>query len=199
MPVMGLPRTPTGSGGATSTVTTSFLIREVDVLAPGSLLTVSGGEGYAPDASSQHVTVASEMGRPVTCGGSDADGNVGLPRAAASETTCDTNGGLEEEKNLSSNLPPQSINGPCAEFSTRDVAMDEEEVLVDMMDAETGLCLGKRVQVGDLRHSPSFFGRKLDPAGTTVQQVCCFALSLRVYLLVGSGSSLLIEMPYHSF
>lgn len=173
VPVLGLPRPPTEIGGTTGTaVTTSSLVREADLLEPGSLLMVTAGEGYAPDKSCPCVTVASEMdfsaGWERTGGvarGKPSAGSMSASRgaechAARSSVTRPSKAG---EANRWS--PPQAANASV---------VDNDEVLVEMMDTETGLCLGKRAPVGDLRHSTSFFGRELDSGGNTVKHVCMY-------------------------
>lgn len=145
-------------------MTTSCLVREVDLLEPGSLLMATTGEGYAPHVACPCVTVASELDNMMEVGHADGvehaldvPGNVDGVGEEASR-------GVEHHVTLEADCPPPSFE-PIA------MVIDNEEVLVETMDAETGLCLGKRVPVADLRHSTSFFGRKLDDGGTTVKQV----------------------------
>lgn len=172
MPVLGLPRPATEVGGATGTaVTTSCLVREVDLLMPGSLLMVTTGEGYAPDLSCPCVTVVSELNNTMGLGRADGvalevSSNVDIGGEASRGVEHQLKQGLTTgpDVTLRANRPPPSYE-PIA------VVMDNEEVLVETMDAETGLCLGKRAQVGNLRHSTSFFGRELDDGGITVKQV----------------------------
>ncbi|CAN0008104.1 unnamed protein product, partial [Ectocarpus sp. 8 AP-2014] len=174
VPVLGLPRPPTEIGGTTGTaVTTSSLVREADLLEPGSLLVVTAGEGYAPDKSCPCVTVASEMDFSA---GSGRTGGVARDKPSAGDVDARRGGeclaerasvnrpSKTETKTVEANRwsPPQAANASV---------VDNDEVLVEMMDAETGLCLGKRVPVGDLRHSTSFFGRELDSGGNTVKQL----------------------------
>lgn len=163
VPVLGQPRPATegGPGGTagTTAVTTSCLIREVDVLVPGSLLIVTTGEGYAPDKDCPCGTVANELDKAVgmSC-------NVGGERSRGIEQGMDRGHTTKPSVVLeASRLQPSP--------EVTNSVMDNEEVLVEMVEAETGLCLGKRVHVGDLRHSTSFFGRELDNEGTTVNQV----------------------------
>lgn len=126
---------------------------------PGSLVMVTAGEGYAPDKACPCVTVASELDKAVGVSGSSAgEASQGVEQSIDPVHTTSPPLGLE-----ASRLPPL----PQGTHSV----MDNEEVLVEMMDPETGLCLGKRVHVGDLRHSTSFFGRELDSGGNTVKQV----------------------------
>lgn len=170
MPVLGLPRPATEVGGTGGrAVTTSCLVREVDLLVPGSLLVVTAGEGYAPDQSCPCVTVASELDYSAGLGGRD-----GVAAGMSSGVGGETNRGFERHEGprhvpsssvISEATPPRPPQGAIPSV------MDNDEVLVEMMDAETGLCLGKRVPVGDLRHSTSFFGEELDERGTTVTQV----------------------------
>lgn len=161
-PVVGIPRPSPGVGGAIGTVTSSFLVREVDVLTPGSLLMVTSGEGYAPDKLGPCVTVAREIGqcpRQSRGPGRGASSFIGAGKLSPS--------GLRESCAGESCL---SADGFARE-SSDGLLMDDEEVLVEMLDAETGLCLGRRVPMGDLRHSASFFGRELNHQGTAVLEV----------------------------
>lgn len=168
MPVLGLPRPAAEVGGAPGTtptaVTTSCLVREVDLLEPGSLLLATTGEGYAPDIACPYVTVASELDH--TMGLGHVDG-------VALEVSGNVDVGEEASREVEGTSPPVTLEAdhPPPSFAPIAVVMDNEEVLVETMDAETGLCLGKRVPVGELRHSTSFFGRELDDGGTTVKQV----------------------------
>ena len=184
-PVLGFPRTTSGVVGPSGTVTTSFLVREADVLVPSSLvmITAAEAEGYAPDESCLCATVASEMDGSLVSGrgGELTGGNGAVTRGQRNITdnTDDKNDpeGRAEARNKHA---PDSSNNGCVEEdlcpspdspSMITSIMDGEEVLVEIMDAETGLCLGRRVPIGELRHSTSFFGRDLDFAGITVQQV----------------------------
>lgn len=153
---------------------TSCLVKEVDLLEPGSLLMVTTGEGYAPDIACPCVTVASELGNTMGSGHADrvalgVPGNVDGVGAGAEEEASrgverHVKQGLSPPVTLEADRPPPS-HEPMA------MVMDNEEVLVETMDAETGLCVGKRVPVVDLRHSTSFFGRELDDGGIAVKQV----------------------------
>lgn len=175
IPVLGFPRPAIGVGDAKGSVTTSFLVREVDILVPGSLLMLSKGEGCAPNESCPFVTVASEMERLV---GTERR----YKRPAEHRGVADTVGVGEATRVSANRLEGSDIASSCN--STRlqgdtllqgEVAAsvtDGEELLVEVMCAETGLCLSKRVPVGELRHSTSFFGQELDSEGTTVNQVC---------------------------
>lgn len=173
MPVLGLPRPAAEVGGATGTtaVTTSCLVREVDILEPGSLLMATTGEGYAPGFACPCVTVASERDNSMALGHADgvaleAPGNNGVGEEAGR--------GVEHHVDVKQEpSPPVTLDTdrPPPSYEPMAMVMDNEEVLVETMDAETGLCLGKRVPVGDLRHSTSFFGRELDDGGITVKQV----------------------------
>lgn len=146
-------------------VTTSFLVREADILVPGSLLMITGGEGCASDEPCPCVTVAREMKSSVMSKPAGGGGGLGAPPAGGGKVIRDTESGLESASAsaISDGLVPSEEPNAISEI--------DEEVLVDIMDAETGLCLSKRVPVGELRHSTSFFGRELDVGGTTVQQV----------------------------
>lgn len=163
MPVLGTPRPAPVLGGAAGTVSSSFLAREADLLAPGSLLIVTSGEGYAPEEMGPYVTVAREM--PRSTGHERGQGHGtgsrgGLVRIAGSDSQGASGSRTAGTSNLSG--PGGAEDG---------LVVDGEEVLVEMMDAETGLCLGRRVPIGDLRHSTSFFGRKLDMEQTTCKKV----------------------------
>ena len=171
VPVLGVPRLAAGIGGPTGTVTTSFLVREVDVLAPGSLLLITAGEGCTPGKSCPSVTVAEEIDYSVALGHEEPAAVGGLS-GGTKEQSIGWNKRQTQRGRVPSPAPSaRSDNSPSSRAVTASV-LNEEEVLVDMMDAETGLCLGKRVPVGELRHSTSFFGLKLDSEGTTVKQVC---------------------------
>lgn len=181
VPVLGQPRPATeiGLGGTTGTaaVTTSCLVREVDLLVPGSLVMVTAGEGYAPDKACPCVTVASEIDKAVGVSGSSAgEASQGVEQSIGQGQGHITSPPVVLE---ASHLPPLT--------EVNNSVMDNEEVLVEMMDAETGLCLGKRVHVGDLRHSTSFFGRELDKGGTTVKQVL-YTLKGRSWILGLGGA-----------
>lgn len=173
VPVLGLPRPPTEIGGTTGTaVTTSSLVREADLLEPGSLLMVTAGEGYAPDKSCPCVTVASEMDYSA---GSGRTGGYARDKPSAGDMDASRGGECRAER-ASVTRPSKSKTVEANRWSPPQAAnasvVDNDEVLVEMMDAETGLCLGKRVPVGDLRHSTSFFGRELDSGGNTVKKAC---------------------------
>lgn len=167
VPVLGTPRPAPVLGGSTGTVSSSFLVREADILAPGSLLIITTGEGYAPEEVGPCVTVAREMAHSVGKGRGHGHGSAsvaGLRRGLTRIASGDCKGANSSRMMTAANL---SGHG-----GTEDGLMvDGEEVLVEVMDAETGLCLGRRVPIGELRHSTSFFGRKLDMKGTTVKQV----------------------------
>lgn len=135
---------------------------------PGSLLVVTAGEGYAPDQSCPCVTVASELDYTV------GFGRDGVVTDLSSGVGGESGRGVERhegQRHVTSS--PVSLGGarPPPSQDAIPSVMDNEEVLVELMDAETGLCLGQRVPVGDLRHSTSFFGQELDDRGTTVTQV----------------------------
>lgn len=169
MPVLGRPRPATEIGGTTGTaVTTSCLVREVDLLVPGSLLVVTGGEGYAPGSSCPCVTVASEMDDSVGVGHEEIC-DLGTSRDDGWQATRMTEPRVEDRDATTSS----EVSAAKVTPSQRPLysVMDNEDVLVEAMDAETGLCLGKRIPVGDLRHSTSFFGQELDDDGTAVQKV----------------------------
>eukprot|EP00903_Cladosiphon_okamuranus_P019656 g18070.t4 len=170
VPVLGLPRPAAEVGGAPGTaataVTTSCLVREVDLLEPGSLLLATTGEGYAPDIACPCVTVASELDNTMELShvdrvALDVPGDVGVGEEASRGVE-----GTSPPLTLETDHPP-----PSPPFAPIAMVMNNDEVLVETMDAETGLCLGKRVPVGELRHSTSFFGRELDDEGSTVKQV----------------------------
>lgn len=150
-------------------MTTSCLVREVDLLVPGSLLVVTAGEGYAPDQSCPCVTVASELDYSVGLGRRDGVA-VGISCGVGGESSRGVERHVGQGHVTSSPVILEPTRPPPSQEAITSV-MDNEEVLVEMMDAETGLCLGKRVPVGDLRHSTSFFGQELDDSGTTVTQV----------------------------
>lgn len=136
---------------------------------PGSLLVVTAGEGYAPDQSCPCVTVASELDYSVGFGGRDgvaADMSGGVGGGSSRGVERD-----EGQRHVKSSPATLEATRPPPSQEAIPSVVDNEEVLVEMMDAETGLCLGKRVPVGDLRHSTSFFGQELDDRGTTVTQV----------------------------
>lgn len=179
VPVLGVPRLPTGVGGPTGTVT-SFLVSEVDVLAPGSLLLLTSGEGCTPGKLCPSVTVAGEIDYPVALGHEEP--------AAVGDVSGGTKGhgiGWTKRQIQRGRVPSPAPSGrsddsPSSNRAVTASVVNEEEVLVNMMDAETGLCLGKRVPVGELRHSTSFFGLKLDNGGTTVKQVCSTTLPTSV-------------------
>lgn len=168
VPVLGTPRPAPVLGGSTGTVSSSFLVREADILAPGSLLIIATGEGYAPEEVGPCVTVAREMANSVEKGwgvghGSSANG-AGSCRGLTRIASGDGKGTIMSRMMAATN------------FSDHDGAddrlmVDGEEVLVEVMDAETGLCLGRRIPIGELRHSTSFFGRKLDMKGSAAMQV----------------------------
>lgn len=176
MPVLGLPRPAAEVGVATGTaVTTSCLVREVDLLVPGSLLMVTTGEGYAADASCPCATVASELDSTMRLG--RADGGVAWEVSGnVDDVGEEASRGVEHEHHVRQGLTASpsvtmEASRPPPAYEPIAMVMDNEEVFVETMDAETGLCLGKRVPVGDLRHSTSFFGRELDDGGITVKQV----------------------------
>lgn len=181
MPVLGVPRLAAGIGGPTGTVTTSFLVREVDVLAQGSLLLLTSGEGCTPGKSCPSVTVAGEIDYSVALG-LEEPGAVGGVSGAVGGVSGGIKGhavGWTKRHSQRGRVPsppplPNARSGdsPSSKRVVTASVLNEEEVLVDMLDAETGLCLGKRVSVGELRHSTSFFGLELDTGGTTVKQVC---------------------------
>lgn len=150
-------------------MTTSCLVREVDLLEPGSLLMATTGEGYAPDIACPCVTVASELDNTVGLG--HANG-VALEVSSIADIGEETSRGVEHrlKQGLTSPATLEADRSPPS-YEPITMVMDNEEVLVEMMDADTGLCLGKRVPVADLRHSTSFFGRELDDGGITVKQV----------------------------
>lgn len=167
MPVLGIPRPAPELGGPTGTVSTSFLVREADLLVPGSLLVITTGEGYAPEEVGPSVTVAREMKHSVRARGGYRRGSSNfsdLERGLTTTASQDHEGASSGRAILATRRP---VNGGAEEG----LIVDGEEVLVEMMDAETGLCVGRRVPMGDLRHSTSFFGRKLNTRGTTVKQV----------------------------
>lgn len=172
VPVLGLPRPAAEVGGATGTaVTTSCLVREVDVLEPGSLLMATSGEGYAPDLACPCVTVASELDNTMGLGHA---GGVALEFAGSVDVDVGGEASRGVERHVKQGpAPPVALEAdrPPPSYEPIAVVMDNDEVLVETMDDETGLCLGKRVPVGDLRHSTSFFGRELDDGGVTVKQV----------------------------
>ncbi|CAM9107710.1 unnamed protein product, partial [Ectocarpus fasciculatus] len=175
VPVLGLPRPPTEIGGTTGTgtaVTTSSLVREADLLEPGSLLMVTAGEGYAPDKSCPCVTVASEMDFSA---GSGRTGGVARDKPSAGDMDASRGAECRAERANVTRPSKTAVAGnrwsPPQSNIANTTVVDNDEVLVEMMDAETGLCLGKRVPVGDLRHSKSFFGRELDSGGNTVKQL----------------------------
>lgn len=166
--MLGFPR-PSSGLGPSGVVTTNFLVREVDVLVPNSLVMITTSEGYAPDEPCPCATIASEMDDSVVsrqvgeslCGGINDTRNRLEPRHAPEATARLRDGVIQPTRSRT----PEDVYSRC------NTIMDGEEVLVEMLDGETGLCLGKRVPVGELRHSTSFFGHQLDDAGTTVQQV----------------------------
>ncbi|CAN0450624.1 unnamed protein product, partial [Ectocarpus sp. 12 AP-2014] len=132
---------------------------------------VTAGEGYAPDKSCPCVTVASEMDFSA---GSGRTGGVPWDKPGAGDMDARRRGECRAER-ASVTRPSKSktveANGWSPPQAANASVVDNDEVLVEMMDAETGLCLGKRVSVGDLRHSTSFFGRELDSGGNTVKQL----------------------------
>lgn len=167
-PVLGFPR-PASGLGPSGVVTTNFLVREVDILAPNSLVMITTSEGYAPDEPCPCATIASEMNDSVVSRQGGDSLSVGIdsindlrnrvePRHAPEATVHIRDGSTRP-------APPEDA------YARSNSIIDGEELLVEMLDGETGLCLGKRVPVGELRHSTSFFGRELDDAGSTVQQV----------------------------
>lgn len=168
---MGVPRQAAGIGGPTGTVTTSFLVSEVDVLAPGSLLLLTSGEGCTPGKSCPSVTVASEIDYAAALGHGEPAAVGGVSGGTQGHSIGWTKLQTQRGRVPSPAPSARSDDSPASRAVAASV-VNEEEVLVDMMDAETGLCLGKRVPVGELRHSTSFFGLGLDNGGTTVKQVC---------------------------
>lgn len=170
MPVLGFPRPAAGVGGPAGSVTTSFLVREVDVLVPGSLLMVTTGEGYAPDELCPCATVASEMDGPVALKHAHDEVVVGVSTSGGGAVLDETNIEGSHVAGIATHVQRDDV--PFAQGLADGAVMDGAELLVEMMDAETGLCLGKRVPMGELRHSTTFFGRELDAGSTTVRQVC---------------------------
>lgn len=172
VPVLGLPRPAVGIGGPAGTVTTSFLVREVDILVPGSLVMVTAAEGYAPDEMGPCATVASEMsGSVVALGAADGRAVGGVSNAEQGQAR-HMDEGCVEESGVPSALRAKGARRDWRSQGTGPpLVIDGEEVLVEVMDSETGLCLGKRVPIAELRHSTTFFGRELDREGYTVKQV----------------------------
>lgn len=133
---------------------------------------VTAGEGHAPGKSCPCVTVASELNlssvskRAVEGAGAAVSAMRGgrTSRGAMGRVGRD---GISSTAAILRGNDLSHSQGPIAAS-----VMDEEEVLVEMLDDETGLCLSRRVPVRELRHSTSFFGRKLDDGGATVTQVC---------------------------
>lgn len=164
--MLGFPR-PSSGLGPSGVVTTNFLVQEVDVLVPNSLVMITTSEGYAPDEHCPCATIASEM-----------DDSVMVSQVGEMDSINDPRNRLEPRYALEA-IPclgdgvtkPARSRTPEDAYSRYNSITDGEEVLVEMLDGETGLCLGKRVPVSELRHSTSFFGRELDDKGTTVQQV----------------------------
>lgn len=136
---------------------------------PGSLLVVTCGEGYAPGSSCPCVTVASEMDDSVGLGQRNRHDRR-LSKEGSGQASC-TAGSRSEERDDTTTSKVSAAELATPSEGPLYSVMDNEDVLVETMDAETGLCLGKRVPVGDLRHSKSFFGQELDDEGTTVQKV----------------------------
>lgn len=172
MPVLGVPRLAAGIGGPTGTVTTSFLVGEVDVLAAGSLLLLTSGEGCTPGKSCPSVTVADEVDYSAALGWEEPAAIGGVSGGTKGHGIGWTKRQTQQSRVPSPAPSVRSDDSPSSKTASTASVVNEEEVLVDMMDAETGLCLGKRVPVGELRHSTSFFGLKLDNGGATVKQVC---------------------------
>lgn len=194
MPVLGVPRLAAGIGGPTGTVTTSFLVREADVLAPGSLLLLTSGEGCTPGKSCPSVIVAGEIDYSVALGHEESAVVGGVSGGRKGHGI-----GWNKRQTQRSRVPSPAPSSRSDESSSSRVVtasvLNEEEVLVDMMDAETGLCLGKRVPVGELRHSKSFFGLELDNGGTTVKQVCSTtSLASSVWTSIYSSRPLLFVL-----
>ncbi|CAM9591597.1 unnamed protein product, partial [Scytosiphon promiscuus] len=170
VPVLGRPLPAAEIGGTAGTaVTTSCLVREADLLVPGSLLVVTGGEGYAPGLSCPCVTVASEMDDSVGFGQRDRH-DPGMPKERDGQATCTAEHRVEKRDDTTSSEFSASTFFTPSQGLLNSV-MDNEDVLVETIDAETGRCLGKRVPVGDLRHSTSFFGQELDDGGSAVQKL----------------------------
>lgn len=180
MPVLGFPRPAVGTGGPAGSVTTSFLVREVDILVPGSLVMVTAGEGYAPDETGPCATVASELSGSVVALGTGDDRIIAGVSNAGQAQARRVHEGCVEERDVPSALRAKGVRRDWRSQGTGPPrVVDGEEVLVEMMDSETGLCLGKRVPIAELRHSTTFFGRELDREGYTVKQVYLY----RAYLI----------------
>lgn len=155
-------------------MSSSFLVREADLLAPGSLLMIATAEGYAPGELGPCATVAKEiwhLARSGQVSGRDIANMAGSRNYLETMKNMESTRTADGSETVAARLP-EGGSSRDGQVSAVGLVMDGEEVLVEMLDAETGLCLGKRVPIGELRHSASFFGRKLNVRGTTVMQVC---------------------------
>ncbi|CAM9363904.1 unnamed protein product, partial [Discosporangium mesarthrocarpum] len=139
-PILAVPQMNNGPKGL---VDGSLLVNEADLIVPGTIVILSTGEGYAPQALGPCGTVADEI----------------IPQLKEDVA------GLGQSRTGSALLTGGRLYP--------NIAMEDEEVLVELLDAETGLCLGMRVPVAELRYSRSLFGEPLDSQGRAVTKVLC--------------------------
>ncbi|CAM9123344.1 unnamed protein product [Choristocarpus tenellus] len=180
-PILVVPTAQPSTGRVRLGMSSSSLRNEADLLLPGSLVFLSTGEGYAPETVGASATIsvstlAQQAQHLLTNMETDSPDRVSAinnnrKHPAQSEARDGGGEGYSHVVDVAKDGGRPESGCEATGRQYQGLVMEGEEVLVDILDHETGMCLAKQVPVADLRCSRSLYGEKLDTEGTALAKV----------------------------